>query len=184
MLEQIKLGLALAGLIGVLSLFVWFADHERELEKQKIESQFAAQVAAAQKTAAEEAAHHAQIDSETIGSLQTHLAASLLAAASPVPVDRLCYPATGAGTLRQTGPVAGSVPAVQSAAAGDVPPVSDGIRVGPDIGPGLHDIATAAEVVSDYYRALRARDLALDPASAVPGHASGANAAPPPPGPT
>jgi membrane-bound ClpP family serine protease len=154
MMAQIKLYATLAVLVGLMGALAWFANHERTVERDKIEKRQAAAVTAAFQAAAEEVAKHAKIDTETIGGLQADLARTLVAAADPVPVVRLCHPAGGASPVPEARPAAGSVPQLQSAAAGHVPAMPDGTGAGPDIGPGLQHLADACEVISARERAI------------------------------
>jgi hypothetical protein len=130
--------------VAALALVAGFLWYRHSLIAEGEDRVYAAQQLAAH----EQAVKDARLTQETVDGLKGEMDHLRELALQPVPVVRLCT------TPRPVRPatVASRTPD-RPASTGDVPVVSDGTGSGPNVGPGLLELAEAADIVSARGRA-------------------------------
>ena len=126
--------------VGGESYALWRAYHDGEAKVKSAVTQ----AAQAQK------AQDDKVSADTAKGLQDEID-QLRTDAQPIPVVRLCADSSAVRKAPATrGPVSPGKPAP---ASGGVPAVPESTGSGPDVGPGLHQLAVAADLVSARDRA-------------------------------
>lgn len=129
-----------AAIVVIVAAFLWY--------RHSLIAEGEATVRIAQQEAANEQAGKDAVNSkETVDGLKAEIA-GLREHAQPAPDVRLC----SAPSRVRTAAVATGT-ADRSPATGDVPVVSDGTGSGPNVGPGLLELAEASDIMSARDRA-------------------------------
>lgn len=138
-LSLIQERLAFLGVIVLITLGLVLYGEHRVREHDRLAN------AARQAAIMTQKASDEELNKGAVDDLKRKLA-GLLGASSPTPSMRLC---NSSSAVRPPRPAASGTPA-QSPSAGDLSPVPSGTPTGPDIGPGMQDLALACGITEAY----------------------------------
>ena len=160
-LAELKFWGTLGMLAAALALLAWLGQHERAAGKKEVEAAVQAALTEAQK---QEAAHVAAVRQELGGvadALRAERDAALAHRDDPQPDVRVSVDPVRPRPVPCTSTSAGRDP-LPPPAAGSLPAVPEGAGSGPDIGPGLHELALAGDLVLALARASQSSSRTLD----------------------
>ncbi len=158
--SEIRLAAVVGLIVAALSALAIFAEHERVAGRAALEKALAA---AAATSAAERATAIAGLTRHYEEQLHAYelerdqaRAAAAAAAAEPAAVIRVYLPAPGRSAVSSAATGGSGAPGATTA-SGCLPGLPGGAQPGPDIGPGLRDLAESADITLALARALQAR---------------------------
>jgi hypothetical protein len=165
-IDPIKAYLALAVLLVIVVVQTCLCVHFYRDGEARVRASDAAAVEKMRRAAQAQKEVDDALYASTIKSLQQQLAAAGAVAATPAPHMRLCVPTRYAGPVSAPGaPASGAQPAKPADSSGDTG-VREGTGAGPDIGPGVRDLALAGAILATYRD--RTYDWAVEQAHAPP----------------